>query len=289
MTDSKAEPLRANDNVHMRLKKESFRSNTNRYLAAFKDLFEGVASIKIWWGLAWSEFVHTYKRSYIGIGWAILSFIIFAVAVLFLVASIRQGMAGEMALYVLFGFLSFQFISTLINDGAKIFVSSHTWLKSRRIPKSLFVFKGISKAFIIFVCNAIGGAIILLYYGYRPGIGALWAIPGIMFCMFTAVFAYLLMGTIVARYRDVAFAIEAIMRMSFFVTPIIWVPPEEGLRAKIALYNPLTHYVAIIREPLLHGAPPEAAWTYAGATTLVIVIMGYLVFARYARRIVLWL
>ncbi len=272
-----------------RLPHQAFRSDRGRFISALVDIAGGLTSVRTWTGLAWEDFIQRYRRSYVGMLWATLSFMIFAFAVLFFVAALRQGVISEAAVYILFGFLFFQLLSIMINDGAQVFIHAQQWIRSVRLPLSLFALRGISRTLITFLFNGLGAALILIFYGYRPEIGALWAIPGLFAVLFTAYWLYLLLGTVVTRYRDVGHAIEAVMRMSFFVTPIMWEPPESGLIGLVAQVNPLTHYLAIMREPFLHGTAPVESWMIVGAISAIVMILGFGVFTFYRKRIILWL
>ncbi|MEO1029409.1 MAG: ABC transporter permease [Pseudomonadota bacterium] len=274
--------------IDMELPHQSFSSDRNVVIAAFIDLASGMKSVGLWLGLAWEEFVQRYRRSYIGIAWAVLSFMVFTLAILFFVAAIRDGILGEMTVFILFGFLFFQLCSSLVTDGTYVFITSQQWIKSVRLPFTVFVMRGMARSLMVFAFNCIGAGLILAFYGYRPTSAGLWAIPGLLAVIFNALWIYLLLGTVVARFRDLGHAIEAVMRMAFFITPIMWLPPEGGMRRVIAEVNPFTHFIALMRDPLLYGTVPVFNWMVVGCISVVGTLIGFAVFARYRGKIVLW-
>jgi ABC-type polysaccharide/polyol phosphate export permease len=79
------------------------------------------------------------------------------------------------------------------------------------------------------------------------------------------------------------------MRVAFFVTPVIWMPDQLGTRAYLALYNPFTYFVELIRAPLLGQVPPALTWMLALAVTAVGCLVTWLFFVRFRRRVVYWL
>ena len=75
----------------------------------------------------------------------------------------------------------------------------------------------------------------------------------------------------------------------FWLTPLVYFPEQLGQKRFIAEYNPFTHMIALVREPLMGGTPTLNDW----AIVLAIAILGWigtlLFFARYRARIVYWL
>ncbi len=276
-------------NTKIELRKARFRSGGNALVAGFVDFASGLWHYRIWRELAWEDFVKRYRRSYFGALWATVSFMIFALAILFFFASVTGSGTYDMTSYILLGFLVFQLLSNAVNDGANVFISSATWIKSARMPLSLFAFKGITHLLMVFCFNAVGAAILLLWHGYRFPQESYWAIAGFAVILLDCVWVFLLLGVIVSRYRDLSHLISAIMRMAFFVSPILWEPATRGgARAMIALYNPFTHFMAIVREPLLTGQIPVFSWIVVGWISLAGWLIGTLVFCLGRRRVIYW-
>ena len=276
------------DTARLKLPQQRYRSGRNVLIAGLADIFSGLFKVRLWRELAWEDFVKRYRRSYFGILWAAISFAIFAMAIVFLHTSLMGGTGNRTTTYIVLGFLVFQTLSSGIMDGSNIFVLSANWIKSSRLPLSLFVYKDITRNFIISVFNAVGAGALLAWSGYRFPMEAYWAIAGVVAIFVNSIWVYLLLGTIVARFRDLFHLIGAIMRMAFFISPVMWVAPEEGMRAAMALYNPLTHFIAIVREPLLTGNIPVLSWQIVGGISLTGWILGVLAFCLFRRRIVYW-
>jgi lipopolysaccharide transport system permease protein len=75
-----------------------------------------------------------------------------------------------------------------------------------------------------------------------------------------------------------------------FVTPIFWAPEQLGARfSQYVDFNPLYHYVDIIRSPLLGRAPAMLSWEMVVAGTLVGWALTLFVYSRFRRRLPYWL
>ena len=83
--------------------------------------------------------------------------------------------------------------------------------------------------------------------------------------------------------------ITNIITVLFWVTPLMYFPEQLGQKRFIADYNPFTHMIALVREPLLGGAPTLNDWLVVLTLTVVGWTGTFLFFARFRSRIVYWL
>ena len=96
-----------------------------------------------------------------------------------------------------------------------------------------------------------------------------------------------------ARFRDVGHLYSVVLRLLFFVTPIIYtidIVPEEygGLPMRDLLYlNPLTWMTESSRDLVFHQQwPPWYAWAVMAGCALVSAVVGWVIFHRLADEVV---
>ena len=99
----------------------------------------------------------------------------------------------------------------------------------------------------------------------------------------------LVAAVVSARYRDIPVMIQNILTILFWLTPLMYFPEQLGRRRFIADYNPFTHMIALVREPLLGGTPTLCDWLAVLGIAVFGWIGTFLFFARYRARIVYWL
>lgn len=274
----------------LELPAQEFASDHNKYSAAWSDFRQGAGNTQLWLTIAWEEFVQQYKRSYLGALWAILSFVIFTLAILFMVYAIRGGDILEMAPYVVFGILIFTLLSDGIRSGSNVFISSKGWILSAQLPLTTYVFIGITKSAISFVFSIIGSLVVLIWIGFKPDpSGVFLAAPGLLALLGNSIWVHLLLGTITSRIRDLSHLTLAAMRMAFFVTPIMWMPVGDSLRSSIAMFNPFTHFIDIVRTPLLYSELPILSWIIVTSITIFGYVITFVVFANWRKHIPVWL
>lgn len=154
---------------------------------------------------------------------------------------------------------------------------------------SLFAYKLTFRNVFNLALTGISVALALIYIRHPLTWGALWAIPGVITIIYTSVWVTLLLGFATARFRDLQHIVTTVMRFAFLMTPVLWVADELGARGRFANINPLTHFIAIVREPLLNGQVVMFHWWVVLAISLIGSLITFAVFARFRRDLIFWL
>ena len=158
-----------------------------------------------------------------------------------------------------------------------------------RRPLSLFVFGDVWANLLEMAHNAPVYVGVALWFGVFAGLAGLQIVPGLALALLNAVWVGLLLGTVCARFRDVPPIVASVMRIAFFMTPVIWIPEMLGARAHLALYNPFTYFVELIRAPLLGQVVPAVTWLLVLGVTAGGWAAACIVFTRYRARVPYWL
>jgi len=257
--------------------------------AIIRDLAEGLRRAEVWRAFAWDETQQRYQRSVLGLAWILVSYLFFVGAIAVFFSGFTSVSARHFVMYVAIGYAAFTFLVGNIIDGCDVFRSSATWIKSTSLPYSIYVYKSIARSLFPFVIQLGGAIALMLILGWRPQWTALLAIPALGVYILNALWIQIAFGFVAARFRDVSHLTNAITRILFFTTPILWVYDETvGSVRKFANVNPLTHLIEIFRAPLLGDPVAPGAWLYCIAFTaagwaLAIVIGGLM-----RRRLPFW-
>lgn len=153
-----------------------------------------------------------------------------------------------------------------------------------------FVFRTVFRCTILMLHSAVIVLAVLLWSG-RLGAVQWGALLGAsVLTLLTACLVVAILGGLAARYRDVTVALGSLMQVSFFVTPVLWVPDQLTERAQwVVRLNPLALFLDLMRSPLMGTVPSLQAW---GAAVAVVLLLGLIFFWQYVairRRIVYWL
>jgi len=257
--------------------------------SAADDLLTGFSSWRLGHFLAWQDIKQRYRRSTLGPIWMTLSFGIQIFTMSFLSASLFSAELAKSFPYVCAGMLLWALITQTINDGAGLFVASARYITQIKCPLTVFLVQAVWRNLIITGHNVPIYVAIALFFVVAPGSSILLWPLGLLLVTVCLAWMALVAAIISARYRDVPVIIANILAVLFWLTPLMYFPEQLGKRRFIADYNPFTHMIALVREPLLGSSPTVNDWL----VVLLLAVVGwagtFLFFARFRARIVYWL
>lgn len=259
---------------------------SGRIAATFIDIVDGFRSGQVWRAFAWEEIQRRYRRTVFGIAWIAISFAIFVAGISLFFSGFSDKSNEYFVAYVATGFAAFTFITSNVQDGATVFTGARSWIKSVSLPYSVYVYKSVSRTVLPFALQFLVFMIFAIAIGHEFKPVALISLLSIPILLINAVGIQLALGYVCACYRDLGHLVTAIVRISFFVTPILWMYDEmTGVRKTVADLNPATHFLEIFRAPILGYAPPALSWWAVAATTVIVWALAIIASLAYRRRI----
>jgi ABC-type polysaccharide/polyol phosphate export permease len=257
--------------------------------SAIEDLRAGIGAWRLSHFLAWQDIRQRYRRSSLGPIWLTLSFGV-QMLTMGVLSSFLFGAAIQKSLpYVCGGMLFWFFVTQTINEGTGLFVSTARHITQVKRPLTVFLMQLVWRNAIVAAHNAtiyfvVAGILLVV-----PGKSILlWPI-GLVLVTICLSWMALVSAIISARYRDVPVIIQNILNILFWFTPLMYFPEQLGSKRFIADYNPITHMIALVREPLLGATPTLSDWLVVLAIASFGWVGTFLFFARFRARIVYWL
>jgi ABC-type polysaccharide/polyol phosphate export permease len=256
---------------------------------AWSDIRDGLLGWRLWTSLGWADIRQRYRRSVVGPFWMTLS-----MAILILTLGVIYGALFNMAIaeylpFLTLGYLIWGLISNLVTEACGTFSGAAAFLKHSRLPKSVFVFRMVWRNLLMTAHNAVVYVIVAVIFDVAPSWWALSLPLALLAVAANGAWMGLLLGMLAARFRDVAQIVGSLLQVIFFITPIIFKPEALGKHRALVELNPFTHFVAIVRDPMMGAAPALASWLVVLATTAVGCGLTYLAFVRLRARIVYWI
>jgi ABC-2 type transport system permease protein len=104
----------------------------------------------------------------------------------------------------------------------------------------------------------------------------------------------LLLGIVTTRFRDMAPITQSLVQLLFFLTPIVWIyqdlldNPAVADRARLVEFNPLLHFIEIVRQPLLGEEQHLRHWIVVLVITVVGWALTFAVVRRFRSRVAYW-
>lgn len=257
--------------------------------AAGADLREGARDWRLSRLLAWQDIKQRYRRSTLGPIWLTLSSGIQMLTMSMLSSFLFNAPVQKTLPFVCAGMLFWQFITGMINEGAALFVSSSGYITQIKCPLTVFVMQVVWRNLFIAAHNAVIYIIIAFVFGVIPSAAMLLWPLGLALDVMCMSWVVLFFATVSARYRDVPIMIQNFLNVIVWLTPLMYFPEQLGSKRYLADYNPFTHIIALLREPLLGGTPTLNDWLVVLSVAIIGWIGTLLFFARFRARVVYWL
>jgi ABC-type polysaccharide/polyol phosphate export permease len=257
--------------------------------AALRDWNRAFCMWRLWTALGMEDLSDRYRRTLLGIFWVAASFAAFVFIKVLVFQQMASVPVAEFALYVTIGFGLWTFISSMVIDGCLVYTGSRGWILGSNIPYPVFFLQCIYRNLLVFGMILVVVAASVAWHKEEWSPVMLAAIPALVVYVVTSLWLVAIFAPLCARYRDLLHLMQTIMRLMFFATPIIWMTPRAGVLAIVAKYNVATHFIEIVRKPLIYDTVPYDSWMVVVAVNAVGLLVGYLSYALTRNRIAYWL
>lgn len=223
----------------------------------------------VWVMLAIQDIQLRYRRSSLGPWWLTLSMSITIYTMGFLYGRLFHLDLEHYFPYLASGIIGWSFLSAVILESTNAFIESECYIKNNANLFSSFVTRIIFRNLIVFFHNLVAFIPVFFIFNLSINWHCLLLIPGLLIICINAFLFGVLFACIGTRYRDFHQIISNLIQVSFFLTPVMWMPqslPEE-FQWVIAL-NPFNHFLNLIRSPLINDTIPMITLLTTGGVTL---------------------
>jgi ABC-2 type transport system permease protein len=263
---------------------------------AVDDLVSGWRQRALWGHLGWQDIRQRYRRSVLGPIWISISMAVTAIALGILYAGLFGNPLEEQLPYILVGFIVWGFISGCILEGTDVFISNVGLIHHLPAPLSVHIYRMVWRQALFFLHNLVVYLVMLLVFPQPLGWATLTVFPALLLLVVNGTWVALLLGIVTTRFRDLKPITQSMVQLLFFLTPIVWIyqdlleSPNASIaeRARLVEFNPLLHFIEIIRQPMLGQEQHLRHWI----VVLVITVVGWAVtmvaLRRYRSRVAYW-
>lgn len=190
--------------------------------------------------------------------------------------------------FIAAGVIFWGFITSCITEGAMVFISRESYIRSVPLPISVHLYQMITRNIIIWFFNMAIYVFCALVFGVDLNWNFLWFLVGAPLFLLNIVWAALAAGVLSARFRDIPQVITSLIQVVFFVTPVFWSVDAMPDRPAFVTFNPIYHLLEIVRAPLLGKAPPPSSLLVAVALAVVGCAFTAWLYRRAQPRIAYW-
>jgi ABC-2 type transport system permease protein len=268
-------------------------AQSKTFRRAVSDLAEGIGRHQLWLHLGWQDIKQRYRRSLLGPIWITIATATTAVAMGGLYSKLFHLELSEHLPYVTLGLIIWGLISASILEGAEVFVANEGLIKQLPTPLSVHVYRLVWRQALLFAHNIVIYVIIAMIYPKPWSWADLSVIPALVLIMLNCIWASLVFGIVGTRFRDIGPLLNSIVQLLFFMTPIIWndatlARQGAGRWGEIIEFNPLLHYLDIVRAPLLGAQQDLRHWLVVIVLTVIGWVLAAVAMRQYRSRVPYW-
>lgn len=253
------------------------------------DLRIGIRQREFWLYQARQKLRLQYARSIIGPFWLTLTMLIQLVALTYLFTGLFGASIDLVAPWVTIGVIVWTFFSTSVNESTSTLIVHKPYLMEGEFSVSGFVFSALMKNVFVALHHFLLLIGLIIWFGLWPNANWLWLLVSLPVFLLTVASICIILAILTARFTDLRPLTENILMVGFFLTPVLWRPQSLLKNEFIATFNPLTHLLAIIREPLLGHAPEPLSWIMALCMCGLSLMVAVILLGTLRRRIALWI
>jgi lipopolysaccharide transport system permease protein len=258
------------------------RIGITEYIKAYlmKDtwLYLGIQDIKI-----------RYRRSVLGPWWVTISTAIMIIALGFLWTNIFVTETKTYMPFFAVGYVIWTWISSQLADSVTGFIQFENTIKQTDLPFPIYIFRITIRNLIILIHNFVVVALVIIFIGNGFNENIIYAIPAIAVIQLLIVMLSTCVAIFCTRYRDMNQVIMVILQIAFFFSPILWQPSSLKGHKEIINYNPIYHWLEIIRQPLLGYQPSNISWIFVICNLISISLLCFYLLGKSRSKIAIWL
>jgi len=261
-------------------------SRLRRPLALFDEMTTDLLSSReLAWQFFYRQISSRYRQSALGPFWALIPPVLVALTSTVLrrsgVISVEET-GIPYPLYVMFGTVLWQLFANSLELPLKAMRSGIQLLRTIRVPVEGLLLASIAE--LLFDLGIQFGVLMVVFalfkvsisWGVFLGVGAM----AMLMCLGIGIGLFLVpLGSL---YTDVSSALPFITRFWFFLTPVIYTPPEQWPYSLLVDLNPVTPLLTTALDLSLEGTAsnPTGFWIMS-AIAIVLLLVGW-VFYRVA-------
>jgi len=242
------------------------------------------------WRLFWRDIHQRYRQSIFGFLWILIPPIITTAIFVFLneKAILNVGKTDiPYPVYVMLGTLLWQIFTESVQAPMTLFDSCVPIMIKINMPREAPVLAAMGQVLFLAVMQLFIAFGAMLYFGVAWHWTVLF-VPFMILVLITLGSAIgLILVPIGALYKDIKEGTTVLLRLAFFMTPIVYPPPQSWPYSLIVQMNPVTPILQATRDVLAKGqmADPQSFVWFSVA--IVIVFFFALIYYRLAIPIIL--
>lgn len=232
-----------------------------------------------------------YRRSILGYLWSLLNPLLMMCIMSYIFSTLFQSNIPNFPLYLICGQTLWNFFNESTNMAMHSVIQNSSLIKKVYIPKYIFPFSRVMSSFVTMSFSLVAILIVMLFTRATiyPTILLFW-VPLLFLFVFSCGIG-LILSALSVYFRDITHLYGVLTLAWMYFTPVFYdisfLPAD--VQSTIAL-NPMYHFITFFRSLILYGQIPGAdVWTICIGSSLLMLLVGLVVFRKLQRKFILYI
>jgi lipopolysaccharide transport system permease protein len=217
-----------------------------------------VASRELIWQLFRRDFLASYRKSFLGLGWLVITPIIGVVSWVFMNAAGILSPGGvdiPYPAYVLLSSSVWGLFMGFYTASSNTLVAGAGFISQVNYPHEVMLVKENLQYLANFLIVMAVNLVVLAIFKVSPSLAGLLLFPLVSLPMFFLGGALGLVSSLVTIVSpDISNFMNKAINLVFFITPVVYSADKaQGLLRTVVEYNPLTYLIAASRDIIIYG------------------------------------
>ena len=232
--------------------------------------------------LAWSDFKLRYKSSALGFFWSLLEPLLMLLVLYVVFTNLMRIQVEHYQLFLLLGIILWNLLDRGTSMSIWGIIGKPSLVQKIYFPRDILVISTCLTALMMTALEFVVFVVFLAVFRVMPGWTIVFFPILFIFEFLTILGLSMTLSALNVYFRDVQFIWRLIVQVGFFATPVIYpitIFPENV--RWIVMLNPMAQIITMMRDCILYRISPEPLnLAYVAVSTLVVLLLGYIIFDR---------
>ncbi len=221
-----------------------------------------------------------YRRSYLGMLWTLLEPILSTIVLTLVFGTILGNRSEDFPVYILCGRLLYSFFSSSTKTASRSIRANAAIIKKVYVPKYLYPFAAILQNYITFLISLVVLPVLAIYCRVGVTKHIIQVVIPLVFLLMLTVGVSLILATICVFIRDIEYLWDVLLMLVMYSSAIFYYPEKllASDHAWILRYNPIYCSIQLFRDGMFGEALNLQMTGYLGLVSIVVLVIGVLVF-----------
>ena len=232
-----------------------------------------------------------YRNSYLGVIWTMLEPLLTMIVLTLVFSELLGKGTKDFPVYILTGRLLYSFFSNGTKAALKAVRSNAGMIKKVYVPKYMYPFASVLSGYAIFLISLVVLAIVAVARGVYPTPYLLWIIVPLLQILILTLGVGMILSTLAVFFRDIEYLWGVALMLIMYACAIFYrVETVKNAHNRFIFdLNPLYAVIVNFRNAVFGQAPNFKFMAYAGAFSVVTLLIGIFVFYKKQDKFILYL